>query len=493
MKPPLFGAPFGLLLMVMLTISFPLSSQNKPLRLTNRALERGAQYGWSCATNGTFVATGGPNATYNEPGKNVKNSGKVLIYKQYKGKWIIHQKLTNPDLDENAWFGSGLAMNEDYLVVDAHGYSSTITDDHSHRVGRVHIYKFNKKYQSYRLAYSLDNPDPNRYGSFGDKINLKGDTLAVHYGKGEHFDKYPNRQCIAFYRLSAREKEPFRTHCFDKKGKPMYRISGDFNKKYLVRGNECTLQLWQFRARGAMHLLDSINLCKSLDIEGSISSLKLKGMELFVGFHESMYSFWGYSPAVKGLEDGDSVFRKTIVNEDGSFEKQMLLPQEKSLLEKYNISETFFKEHAQIYESYQTLARRKGGAGLVQIYDISRNQLALKQVLTASKRHPDDWFGSAIAVSDSALLVSAMGYPDVSKNHPYYKKRFAGAVFYFTRGKNGHWQEKEILRSLHQKRWDKFGFSLNNWRDFFVIGSRFDDYTTEEETESGAVYIFDAP
>ena len=43
------------------------------------------------------------------------------------------------------------------------------------------------------------------------------------------------------------------------------------------------------------------------------------------------------------------------------------------------------------------------------------------------------------------------------------------------------------------KRWDKFGFSLNNWNNFFVIGCRFDDYLPDErpDQEMGAVYILD--
>jgi hypothetical protein len=216
--------------------------------------------------------------------------------------------------------------------------------------------------------------------------------------------------------------------------------------------------------------------------------VKIYKKQVLIGFHEAMYYFWGYTP-IGDLEDGEDVIGKTLRNKETGKQESFILPNKPEVLAKYGVDQDFFQEHSRVYESYQSREKRHAGAGMVRIYEVEEKELKLKQHLVPSVRHAEDWFGSSISVSNDHLLISALGYPDETQNHAKIKHRFAGAVFLYSLDVNGHWQEKSVHRSIHQKRWDKFGFSLNAWNNLFFIGSRFDDYEAEKDRDEGAVYL----
>jgi hypothetical protein len=470
------------------TVLFYFFGYSQVKRLTNIDLEEGAQYGWSCATNAQFVITGGTTATYKVRGKRVEEGGKVVVYKQLSGKWIVFQELTNPNMDNYGWFGNSLAISKDFLIVGASGYSRHNADDPFDREGIVYIYKLNHSNDKWFKKYAIRSPAPNKYGEFGEIVKLKGDTLAVFYEKGNSFYDLPESQCIAFYDLSKEEKAPFKTICLDKEGLHIMAFSFDFNHEYIVIGHRSNMLIYDFNEND-ISTIKKVKLGSAINSKGRVSNVKLNNNQLLVGFHEYAYDFWGYQPVVSSIKDGDSVLRKTIVNPTSKEETMLLLPKQATIFDKYDVTGAFFKEHAQVYESYESCVERQAGAGMVLVYALDCDTPCLRQTITASIRHVDDWFGGNIAVSNNNLIVSAMGYPDKTENHADYSKRMSGAVFHFVKNDAGKWIEKDIYRSLHKRRWDKFGFSLNNWNDFFVIGARFDQYTLDNSIVTGAVYI----
>ncbi len=468
--------------------SVNLIGQTTFMRLYNYGLEKGANYGWSCATNGKFVVAGGPIASYSIRSQKVREGGKVLVYKMREGKWVISQELHNPAMDHYGWFGSDVAINNTYLVVAADGYSERDVDNHSNRMGIIYIYTLSEQGDRWIRRYSIKSPKPSMYGNFGRLIHLKGDTLAVFYEYGSNFNDYADQQCLAFYDIATKDSKPFRIVNMSKSQIPIYDFSFDFNREKLIIGKGCTAYLSKLDSGNHPEPIDSINLCLLKNCEGSISSVKLFGENYIVGFHEHMYYFWEYTPFTT-IKEGDSVIVKTLIDPISKEEKSFILPNNAEILNENEVSSAFFKDHSRIYESYNSRAKRNAGAGSVFIYNQNRGKLKLKQELTASLRHTDDWFGHDIAVSKNYLLVSSLGFPDEPENHQNYDKRFSGAAFLFALNEEGFWEEQKIFRSVHKKRWDKFGFSLNNWNNFFVIGSRFDDYDIEEDPEHGAIYI----
>ncbi len=472
---------------LLLTTSTFVLGQTTFKRLSNYKFEKGAQFGWSCAANSDFVITGGHNATSKAFNKTVIEGGEVVIYKQFQGKWVKYQELRNPYIDYYGWFGSDVQLNDKHLVVSASGFSKNENKDHSHREGKVFVYGLNLDIK-WQRHFEISSPSPNRSGNFGKIIRLKGDTLAVFYESGDGYYQYPNQQCIAFYNLGSKSLEPFRIVSWPKNKIPIYNFNFDFSHVNLIVGRNCSFKIYRFGAEEKIEEIDSINICSETQVEGRITTVKLHKDNYFLGFHEYMYYFWGYKP-IRNIQEGELVIGKTVIDEESGKKKSYILPDDNDLILEYGITPEFFKNHCRVYESYKARAKRKAGAGQVLVYELDENNLKLKQKLIASKQHAEDWFGGEIAISDSNLLISAMGFPDQTQNHDNYNKRFAGAVFHFILDDKGAWREEKIYRSLHRKRWDKFGFSLNNWRDFFVIGCRFDEYDEKTELEQGAVYI----
>ncbi|MCT4622254.1 MAG: hypothetical protein N4A46_01430, partial [Schleiferiaceae bacterium] len=305
---------------------------------------------------------------------------------------------------------------------------------------------------------------------------------------GKDYYGYPDHQCIAFYNLKDFTDQPFRVARFPKNEVPIFRFKFYFNQTHLLVSQKCEFSIYEFRKGNELEKLDSVDVCNETKIDGNITSMKIYKSQMLIGFHEAMYYFWGYQP-VGDLEDGEAVIGKTIWNEKTGKQESYVLSNEPELLAKYGVEQDFFQEHSRVYESYQSRVKRYAGAGIVRIYEIEGKDLKLKQHLVPSIRHAEDWFGARMAVSNDHLLISALGYPDKTKNHEEYKHRFSGAVFQFSLDADGQWQESGLYRSVHQKRWDKFGFSLNAWNNLFFIGSRFDDYEAERDRDEGAVYL----
>lgn len=211
--------------------------------------------------------------------------------------------------------------------------------------------------------------------------------------------------------------------------------------------------------------------------------------EVFVGFREYMYSYWGYFPITDDIRDGDPVIRHTHQGEDGKSSYKMIIPYDKNILDKYQISDDFFKDHAKPFESIKTREKRKASGGMVLYYNIRNEKLKLNQILKPTEYQTGFWFGSSLAVNKKNLFICALGYPDEFPNYLNFRNKFSGAVYHFSKARQGNWQEEEIYRSRHRKRWDKFGFSISHFNNKFVIGCRFCDQEIGPDDETGAGYI----
>lgn len=462
--------------------------QQGAVQLGNKVLSKNSNYGWDVAANSNFIALGGPNASYMVRGKKLHKGGRVVLYSKLNQKWVIRQTLNNPTIEDYGYFGQKLAMSEKFLVVSAPGYSSTKTGDSFDREGIVYVYKLNKDKQIWQLKNKIKSPSPNYHGQFGEKIHLRGDTLAVFYEIGSAYKEIPNRQAISFYNLSQIKNKPNKTIKIEKEGVPMYSFSFDFQGHKLVIGQADKLLFYQI-IKNEFFLTDSISLNSIFDYQGNIQDIELESNQLFVSFREYMYSFWGYKPISSDIKDGELVIRRTVESKNDSAPLRMIIPFDQNLFDKYQISETFFKNHAKPFESIKSRVKRKASGGKMLYYNISNEKMKLNQILKPTEYQTGFWFGSSLAVHKNNLLIGALGYPDKVSNYLSYRNKFSGAVYHFSKDRHGNWQEEEIYRSRHRKPWDKFGFSISHFKNKFIIGCRFCDQEIGTDDETGAGYI----
>lgn len=112
------------------------------------------EYGWSVAINNTFTAIGAPNE-----GTSITQKGKVYIYNNSTGTLV--RTLSNPENIEDGRFGSGLAFNDNYLLVGAPGNNKTYMFDIY--TGAI-AYTFDGTLLGFNIALT------NNYALVGDKL-----------------------------------------------------------------------------------------------------------------------------------------------------------------------------------------------------------------------------------------------------------------------------------------------------------------------------------
>lgn len=130
-------------------------------------------------------------------------------------------------------------------------------------------------------------------------------------------------------------------------------------------------------------------------------------------------------------------------------------------------------------------------AGAVYLFKQHGNGNFLEtQILRASDRQAVDVFGASVSIEKNRLIVSASG-EDGGAGSPALS---AGGTYLFERDKVGYWHERAYLRASNLEDFDKFGYSVGISGKHIVAGSPNDDGDPDNPVyNSGAVYLFDLP
>ena len=128
----------------------------------------GALFGSSVTLLGDYLAVGAPGAA--------NAAGAVYFFERVNGIWIQRQKISAPDPEPNAWFGTSIATNIGQLIIGApgDGYDSDTS-------GRVFLYEWNGLVSpTYQFAHELvpDDPLPPR-ARFGMGIAIDGNNRDI--------------------------------------------------------------------------------------------------------------------------------------------------------------------------------------------------------------------------------------------------------------------------------------------------------------------------
>ncbi len=102
-----------------------------------------------------------------------------------------------------------------------------------------------------------------------------------------------------------------------------------------------------------------------------------------------------------------------------------------------------------------------------------------EQKLVASDRGSSYHFGNAIAIFDDTLVVGAVWEDEKGNN--------VGGVYLYRRGSDGVWGNEQKITASDKGRYDEFGTAVALFGDTLVVGAYGND---EKGSRSGAVYIY---
>jgi len=128
----------------------------------------------------------------------------------------------------------------------------------------------------------------------------------------------------------------------------------------------------------------------------------------------------------------------------------------------------------------------KQNAGSAYIFTRENNTWSLYQKIVASDRDSNDNFGYSVGIHNENIIVGAYKYdPDGIE---------IGGAYVFDLG-NGIWEETTILKASTSYQGDRFGWSVDVYNDFYIVGAPYHDYDDLGggfHNNAGAAYIYDA-
>lgn len=134
-------------------------------------------FGWSVATNDTYVAASAPEASFLDPSTSARRTGGVFIF-DIDGNYVTF--LVDPN-GEDYQYGYSLAMDNNYLVVGSPYDWSGST------MGVVHIYDVNN---NFALITSITNPDADPTAvddGFGSCVAISNNYLIINAVGGRNW------------------------------------------------------------------------------------------------------------------------------------------------------------------------------------------------------------------------------------------------------------------------------------------------------------------
>ena len=120
-------------------------------------------FGWDVSISGDYAVVGAGGEDDNGP-----DSGSAYIFKRNGTDWVQQQKLTPSDANANDWFGSRVAIKDDYCIVGAWH-----DDDNGKHSGSAYVFNFNGTRWVQQAKLTASDGEPN--DMFGYSISIDGE------------------------------------------------------------------------------------------------------------------------------------------------------------------------------------------------------------------------------------------------------------------------------------------------------------------------------
>lgn len=98
-------------------------------------------------------------------------AGMAYVYQLVGGQWVLAAKLGAPDAAVRDNFGTSVAIDGDTLLIGAQG---AVSDG-----GQGAVYRFDRSGGRWRFVQKLTSPDPQAIALFGSMVRLRGNTALV--------------------------------------------------------------------------------------------------------------------------------------------------------------------------------------------------------------------------------------------------------------------------------------------------------------------------
>lgn len=119
---------------------------------------------------------------------------------------------------------------------------------------------------------------------------------------------------------------------------------------------------------------------------------------------------------------------------------------------------------------------------------LSAQELIPTKKLTSSDREEGDCFSWSISSDGDYMLIGAYSEYDIAV--PPTLNTYAGAVYAFKKDSNGNWKETQKLMASDRRLGAQFGFSVDIYGDYAVIGANEDGWSGAFYDDFGSAYIF---
>jgi hypothetical protein len=453
-------------------------------------------FGHSVAISGDTVVVG----AHHEAGVGGDRRGAAYVFERNEGgadSWGQRKKLTASDAEDEAWFGSSLAISGDTVVVGAYGEDGKGIDR-----GAAYLYvAAGGHWQEVAI--------PRAYGAadddwFGFSVAVSGDTMVV----GAYGDDGLGSDEGAAYVLE-RNQYGLDNWGEVKKLTAMDHQAGDyFGYSVAISGDTVIVGAYGEDGggnnQGAAYIFARNHnpvdpMTPLADYWGQVKRLKAETPE--------NNEWFGYSVAISGDtvvvgtpgEGGGGSLRGAAYiferNEGGVRDHWGQV--ERLTASDAQDTDHFGRSVAISVDTVVVGAIYEGGAGSARgaAYIFTRNQggiadsWAQVKKLTAADADDDDLFGRTVAISGDTIVVGADGEDGAGSNR--------GAAYVFARNHNpadpgtplaDNWGQVQKLTASNAEDGDELGISVAISGDTVVAGAHKEDGTGSDR---GAAYVFE--
>ncbi|MCB0278999.1 MAG: hypothetical protein KDD94_05830, partial [Calditrichaeota bacterium] len=168
------------LVLVILALSFKALSQSNwypKLRITSPDPFMTDLFGYSTAISSDIAAIGVIYDDEDELEQNtIPNSGSVYLYRRNNGNWSILKKIVANDRAEKDYFGSSVAIFDDYLIIGAEGDDRNFPNE----APKGAAYIFKKNYDGDWLHHQKIMASDRSFGDgFGNSVSISSNVLVI--------------------------------------------------------------------------------------------------------------------------------------------------------------------------------------------------------------------------------------------------------------------------------------------------------------------------
>ncbi len=471
-------------------------------------------FGSAIALNNKYLAIG----AWGDDKKST-NAGAVYIYQKNGDEWIFQTKIYASDADYRDKFGYSLAMNDQILAVGA--YSN---DDINISSGTVYLYSLTNNFNEIKI---LRPADAGKYWQFGRSIAISDNTIAIGSFGADNF-------IGAAYIFTKNPEQPWDSVKQTAKISPFDSIpDAQFGYAVSINSNTLVVGAPLSKDTGFVYVYNTSDNWKHINFAKKLKATNTNAKDFFgraVAITENNIIIGAYKKDDSKLgTNSGSVYTFDLT----SLEETNIIQPTYTLKSSFD----YFGYSIDTYDDYAIIGApgENNSKGAVYIYHYHNNtweriakltntypyggrfgqSVAIyKDVIvigspyyestrgavflftkptegwhdmttdqgvkiTAPERHYYDYFGQAIDIDDSGLVISAPGY-DNNKGRLFLFKPNSGSW------RNGFSLEKEIYPP-DLKEGDQLGYSVKIYDTLIIAGVPGLDSNLYNQ---GAIFIF---